>query len=533
MTTRVSYSPPSAIARAALSLVLLLGFYVVILGLAALLFAAPIALLVAGTGFHWAIVPALGLCWTPAGLLVRSALSTRRPKFVPPPRQLAESEAPALFAAVRDLAGQAGTAPPGEIYLDCLPNLAVVEVGGLFKTRRVMIIGVPLIGFLTGDELRAGIAHELGHFIGGDTRLTTFSVQTHALFSSVLETTERDPLRVDTTHYAIEVGLSFAQAIGNILVRNYGRFYLRITRSISRRQEFAADALSAALVGVPATARALERMAINAPFYNLYLERDVLYAVRHGAMPTDLLLGFEWKRRRVFAEHGREIAERTRATVTDPYDTHPALSDRLRALEAFPSGGGMGDQRRAWVLFGDVDAIDAWLVQATREGMIQAVTASNGKVGTLRELSWALIPNEVYAPGVTASAQRIVERIHSQFPNVTTLGGMFAAVLRHLTPDNQIDFAAHLMPAIRGLPPEAIEREAIEACRDALGTLFMGALIERGATAERSPGPAEFILRLENERIDAREIMRPFGENGEGSRAGLDRWAERLERARG
>jgi hypothetical protein len=30
-------------------------------------------------------------------------------------------------------------------------------VGGSFKTRRVMIIGTPLIGFLTVDELRAGI----------------------------------------------------------------------------------------------------------------------------------------------------------------------------------------------------------------------------------------------------------------------------------------------------------------------------------------------------------------------------------------
>jgi hypothetical protein len=112
-------------------------------------------------------------------------------------------------------------------------------------------------------------------------------------------------------------------------------------------------------------------------------------------MPTDLLSGFERMRTRFLAsEQGRSFVEKVKTTVTDPYDTHPALIDRLRALGAFPSGGGKGDERSAWVLFGDPDAIQTWLVQATRENVIQDVMASDGRVGTVRELPWDKIASE-------------------------------------------------------------------------------------------------------------------------------------------
>src|ERR1700733_5291973 len=106
-----------------------------------------------------------------------------------------------------------------------------------------MIVGAPLLSLLTVDELRAGIAHELGHFIGGDTRLTAFTAQTHALFASVVTTVARDPFRTGTTHFAIEGGLAFAEALGRMLVSGYGRLFLRIMRPLGRRQERAADAL--------------------------------------------------------------------------------------------------------------------------------------------------------------------------------------------------------------------------------------------------------------------------------------------------
>lgn len=69
---------------------------------------------------------------------------------------------------------RAGTAPPEEIYLTALPDLGVTEIGGTLGIggRRILVLGVPLLHWLTVAELRAGLAHELGHYLGGDTKLS-------------------------------------------------------------------------------------------------------------------------------------------------------------------------------------------------------------------------------------------------------------------------------------------------------------------------------------------------------------------------
>jgi heat shock protein HtpX len=522
--------PPSALARAAVSLVLLVGFYLVVLGAAAFLFAVPIGVLAAVGRVNWGTLFLLMFCFTPAIVLVKSAFSTRRPRFVAPPRRLLPSEAPALFAAVEDLARQAGTAAPDEVYLDWLPDLSVTEVGGFFRPRRVMTVGAPLAFMLSVDQLRAGVAHEFGHFAGGDTRLTAFSVQTQALFASVLKSTERDPFRVGTRHWAIELGFAFAQALGNGLVNAYGRFFLRVTLPLNRRQELAADALSAKLLGTGITASALDRIAIDSPLYHGYLDREVGYAVRRGAMPTDLASGFARFRERFLAgKDGQLLVDSVKSSSTDPYDTHPALADRLRALEAFPSVAREHEPRPAAALFGDPDALEVWLVQVTRERLVGAILASGEKVDSLRELPWSRIPQESYAPAVKEAARRLAEKLYAKLPTATTVGGMFAALSRHLTAGGAIDVAAHLEPAVRGLSSDQVDWAALEICADALGTLLQGALLERGATIEDSLGSAALVLRLGDERIDTLEAVRLFASGTDTGRSALHAWADRLD----
>jgi Zn-dependent protease with chaperone function len=525
-----SYAPPSALFRAMVSLVLLLGFYCVVLGLAGVLLTLPIVLLlVLGRTTLFTLLSFL-FCWTPALVLVKSTLSTRRPDFTPPGRQLAQAEAPALFAMVEELANRAGTAAPSEIYLDCLPNLAVTEVGGLFRSRRVMIVGAPLTGFLSVEQLRSGVAHELGHFAGGDTRLTGFSTQTHTLFASVVETVQRDPFRVGTRHYAIEAGLAFAQVVGHTLVEAYARLFLRLTMPISRRQELAADALSATLVGAPVAASALERTSVDSPLYLDYLNIEVGYAIRHGFMPSDLAAGFtRFRDRFLDSDAGRTFVATVRASTTDPYDTHPALTERLRALESFPNVVGEGDDNRpAALLFGDQRAFDAWLLQATRERVVAAVLASGGKLGVLRELPWTEIHAEAHAPRAREAARELAARLYPSFSEASTIGRMFAAAFRCLLNDGPLTLAALVNPALRGAPLEQAEQVALGTCNGALGVLLQGALLESGAVVEDSLGSPFLVFRLENEQIDVAKTLASFAARDDAARASLERWARAL-----
>lgn len=83
----LAYAPPSALARAALSLGLLLGFYVTILGLALVLFALPVLGMMALSRVSIHLLLLAAVCWVPAAVGVqrlRDATTGVRPARSPP-----------------------------------------------------------------------------------------------------------------------------------------------------------------------------------------------------------------------------------------------------------------------------------------------------------------------------------------------------------------------------------------------------------------------------------------------------------------
>jgi heat shock protein HtpX len=85
-----------------------------------------------------------------------------------------------------------------------------------------------MLTLLNVSELSGVIAHEFGHYHGGDTKLGPWIYRTRVAIGRTI--------------------VSLAQG-GSTIVRApfewYGTFFLKVTHSISRVQEFAADALAA------------------------------------------------------------------------------------------------------------------------------------------------------------------------------------------------------------------------------------------------------------------------------------------------
>jgi hypothetical protein len=84
-----------------------------------------------------------------------------------------EAQAPRLWARIRELAGRAGTAPPAQLVAGLDANFFVTEsplqVGERKTSGRALYVSVPLLRVLDQAEADAVLAHELGHFVGGDT----------------------------------------------------------------------------------------------------------------------------------------------------------------------------------------------------------------------------------------------------------------------------------------------------------------------------------------------------------------------------
>src|SRR6266853_1614359 len=101
------------------------------------------------------------------------SLVPRRDNFEAPGLPLERPSHPRLFAELDSIASALGEPLPREVYLIGEPNAWVADRGGVmgFGSRRVMGVGLPLLGALNISQFRAILAHEFAHYYGGDTRL--------------------------------------------------------------------------------------------------------------------------------------------------------------------------------------------------------------------------------------------------------------------------------------------------------------------------------------------------------------------------
>jgi heat shock protein HtpX len=374
---------PSAVGRAALTLALLLGFYVLALSIAGFLawwpfqvgsFPAKLglgSLFVAGT-IAWAILP-------------------RWDRFPVPGPRLMPAEQPRLFEQLRQVAHATGERMPDEVFLVMGWTAFVAQRGGVLGigSKRVMGLGLPLLNSLTVDELRAVVAHEFGHFHGGDTKLTPWIYKTRCTIGRTIS--------------------ALKQNDGLFMHRPflwYGTFYMRVTQSVSRAQELAADRLAAEVVGRGAIEEGLRKVHRFGPGFEHYFHSEFVPVVNAGRLPR-LLDGFE----RYLSRPGWDAFlsrfgadDQPHVRKTDPYDSHPSLHDRLAALERVRATMRAVDSRPSIALLDDLSELERKLLQFDAEGQLD-VTA-------LRPIEWEHVYEEISVPSWKALCARHAQALH-------------------------------------------------------------------------------------------------------------------------
>ena len=176
---------PSLAGRAVLAVGLLLGCYILALGIAGVLICLPYAEWTYAGTLH----PKLAwFCILGAGVILWSILP-RPDRFIPPGPPLEPKEHPKLFEALAGIAEATKQQMPSEVYLIAEVNAWVMDRSGImgFGRRRVMGLGLPLLQVLSMSQFRAVLAHEFGHFHGGDTKLGPWVYKTRAAIGRTLE----------------------------------------------------------------------------------------------------------------------------------------------------------------------------------------------------------------------------------------------------------------------------------------------------------------------------------------------------------
>ncbi|MDA0171132.1 M48 family metallopeptidase [Solirubrobacter taibaiensis] len=314
-----STAGPSLAGRYAAAIALTIGFYVLALIIGGGLIAAPIYGWANGTGNIWLTITALFL-----GGSILFAIVPRRLKFETPGLRVTEAEQPELLRLVAEEAKAAGEPMPDDVYLTLEANAAVTQAS---RSRRALIVGVPLLHILSERELRGVIAHEFGHYSGGDTKLGPWIYRTReTIIRTVLQLSDDEG----------DEGWS-QRAVRKPFIW-YGNAFLRITAKISRRQEFAADRCAVASVGRAAYAAGLERVHAYGPAFDSYWGGEVAPLLGRGHRPA-ISEGFSrFIAHQNVAEAADTHLERLRDEETDPYDSHPSLPERLAAIDGLPAG---------------------------------------------------------------------------------------------------------------------------------------------------------------------------------------------------
>ncbi|HZU96290.1 MAG TPA: M48 family metallopeptidase [Planctomycetota bacterium] len=440
-------SSASLAGRALLAVVLLIIFYALAIGISLGLFA--IAYLHATTSSRVYVKLVAGCVIT--GCVILWSIVPRPDKFEPPGPRLDPRLQPELFAFLKKIADAVGQAMPVDVYLVPDVNAFVTQRGGIMGmgSKRVMGLGLPLMQVLSVNELRGVIAHEFGHFAGGDTKLGPWIYKTRSALVRTI--------------------VNLQGGIAGWFFLQYFKLFLWITQAISRAQEYAADQHAAELVGSKAFESGLRMTRGAAVAFNSYMDSEYLPVLSAGFRPP-LAEGFAtFLGSEEIAKKLDELVEKAaKSETSDPYDSHPALKERIRAIQSLPAGDEQEDDPHAISLLGEsVDALEKELV-----GMVLGVKARK-----LEAISWQETTDKVTVPrwkemlaehgkalaGVTPAA------LADDPKRLSKIGGSFA----------------------KGAPPAEFKRAGAAL----VGTAIAYALIERGYTAKDEVGKSTELTK--------------------------------------
>jgi heat shock protein HtpX len=470
-----------------LAIALLIGFYVLAIGIAGLLLVVAYELGTEAISHNtFGTLKIVFFCVVGAGIILWSILP-RFDQFKAPGPELSKEDQPALFEMITSLSLATGEAMPTGVYLLPDVNAWVAQRGGILGigSRRIMGLGLPLMQILSVTQLRAVLAHEFGHYYGGDTRLGPLVYNMRgAIGRTVFNLARRNSILYKPFAW-------------------YGSGALRITQDVSRQQEHAADELAARTVGAQPLAGALGAIHSGAIAYGPYLQQEVHPLLRLRVRPA-FATGFAQflaapRIEKVVSEEiAREIAE----GKSDPYDSHPPLRERLTELAKLPQGRTPDGDLPATSLLRSLDALEAELL---------ASATGKTEIRTWRSVLWERVGEEVYLPNWRRTATE------------------YACGLQGLRPIDFPQIAADLAAFGRRfsskseLPSnEVLTQRAVEIA----GSAFALALYDHGWNLRADPGEPFAFFRKDT-RIEPFSMLQKLG-SGELAK---DAWEQQCREA--
>jgi Zn-dependent protease with chaperone function len=235
---------------------------------------------------------------------------------------------PILCEELKSLSNKLQAPTIHQVILTPEYNAAILQLPrlGIFGWHKnTLFLGLELLMSMTPEQARSVVAHELGHLSGKHSRFSGWIYRVRLSWQRVMD------------------GLELQHNFGADLMRRFFDWYAptfaAYSFALARANEYNADEVAANLTSKNDMAHALVNTYVIHDLLGEYYWQPFLKLADETPQPTGSpyrqLMGF-LKQHRFENSALEDRIERAMAHKTDHFDTHPALKDRLKALQCQP-----------------------------------------------------------------------------------------------------------------------------------------------------------------------------------------------------
>jgi len=244
----------------------------------------------------------------------------------PPPQglKLNRAQVPYLFALVDELTTKLQAPRFHNILLNQQFNAAVVQIPrlGIFGWQEnYLLLGLPLMQSLSLEQLKAVLAHELGHLSGNHSRFAAWIYRIRKTWMQIYE----------RLHQSEQHG---ATALFNLFLEWYWPAFNAYSFILARMDEYEADRCAAQLAGSRTAAEALINVELRSRFLETFFWKDIHKQMEYQVDPPDNVYSsmLTVLHSPIAEDNNKLWLEQALAEKTNNADTHPCLTDRLKSL---------------------------------------------------------------------------------------------------------------------------------------------------------------------------------------------------------
>jgi len=256
----------------------------------------------------------------------------RAPTHFDPAVWINDTREPQLMTFIYELCHRMGATPPDAVTLNVLPTFFVmqgrVNVLNANPSGRILSLGLPLLGCLSVNELRAILAHEFAHFTGHDTLFTSLGCRVYRSLLDAGAALYATKVRQKGFVYLITALPLTAPLTG---LRCYYYLFSLLNLRVSRGRELRADAIASQVCGTRSFRSGLRKVVAYSGVYGDKM-MAIAEEIAHSHSPSDNLLRTFRKRLKSYGQEARDALEKEDLVPEEKWNSHPTLRTRLAAV---------------------------------------------------------------------------------------------------------------------------------------------------------------------------------------------------------